>query len=345
LHLEVGYESRREAAPAFFPVAILRNDVTNKTMAAGFWAPTDGSASSDRFWSDQKPAIAPELFARFQQTIHEQSGIWLPLEKATWLHKKLNQRLRELEIVTLAQYYRYLTSPTNPAERERLIETITATDTQFFRAPQQLEFLAKRLFPRWQQEAAFRKRPRRIRAWVAGCGSGEDAYSLAMLLLKFFPRDLGWHSEIVASDMSARRLEQACAGSWPIEQAAEVPGDLLQTYMLKEVNGSGASMQAGPEIRGALRFFRVNLLEERCPISGMFDLIVCRDALQFLAAESKRRAVHNLLKHLSPQGFLLTSTTEMLTGVTSRLKSLVPSIYGEVNEQGRFLYDFRGARD
>jgi chemotaxis protein methyltransferase CheR len=315
-------------------------------MAAGFWSPTDGSSSSDRFWSDQKSGITPELFARFQQTIHEASGLWLPLDKAAWLHQQLNKRLRELQLVTLSQYYRYMSAPVNRAERERLIEIITHADAQFFREPQQLEFLGKRLFPRWQQEAAFRKRPRRVRVWVAGCGSGADAYSLAMLLLKFFPSDLGWHCEAVASDMSSRRLEQACAGRWPIEHAAEIPGDLLQAYMQKEVNGADATMQAGPEVRKLLRFYRVNLAREninaeRSPISGMFDLIVCRDALQFFDMQSKRRAVHNLLKHLSPQGFLLTSAAEDLAAVSPRLKSLVPSIYGEVNEQGRFLYDFR----
>jgi chemotaxis protein methyltransferase CheR len=310
-------------------------------MAAGFWSPTDGSASSDRFWSDQKSGISPELFARFQQTIHEESGLWLPMEKAAWLHRQVQHRLRELELITLTQYHRYLSAPANRSERDRLIEIVTATKAQFFREPQQLEFLGKRLFPRWQQDAAFRKRPRRVRAWVAGCGNGEDAYSIAMLLLKFLPADLGWECEVVASDMSSRRLEQASAGCWPIEQAAEIPGDLLQRFMQKEVEGRESFVQAGSELRKVLRFLRVNLREERSPISGMFDLVLCRDAFLFLDPESKHRVAQNLLKHLSPQGFVLTAESEDLNAVTSRLKALAPSIYGEVNEQGRFRFDFR----
>ena len=319
-------------------------------MATGFWSPNDGSASSDRFWSDPKPGIAPELFARFQQTIHDEAGIWLPAEKAAWLHRQLQPRLRELELVTLAQYHRYLSASAHRPERERLIEIVTATKAQFFREPQQLEFLGKRLFPRWQQDAAFRKRPRRVRAWVAGCGSGEDAYSIAMLLLKFLPADLGWACEIVASETSSRRLEQACAGRWPLEQAAEVPGDLLQRFMQKEIEdeprGQSAFLHAGPEVRRVLRFCRVNLARElmhdaRSPIAGTFDLVVCRDAFQFRDIETKRRVVSNLLKHLSPQGFVFTAADTELTDATTRLQPLVPSIYGEVNDQGRFLFDFR----
>jgi chemotaxis protein methyltransferase CheR len=310
-------------------------------MATGFWSPGDGSAGSDRFWSDHKPTIAPELFARFQQIIYEEAGVWLPIERAGWLHRQLRSRLRDLDLVTLAQYHRFLSAPDNRSERERLVELVTTTRAQFFREPEQLEFLGKRLFPRWQQDAALRKRPKHVRAWVAGCGSGEDAYSLAMLLLKFLPADLGWSCEVVASDLSSRRLEQASSGRWPLEQAAEVPGDLLQRFMHKETDGSAVFMQASPELRKTLRFFRANLREERSPISGSFDLIVCRDAFQFVDFESKRRIVGSLMKRLSPQGFVLTTPDVELSDVTSRLKALVPSIYGEINEQGRFLYDFR----
>ncbi len=310
-------------------------------MATGFWSPGDGSASSDRFWSDHRPTIAPELFARFQQIIHEEAGIWLPVEKAPWLHRQLRSRLRDLELVTLAQYHRFLSAPGNRNERERLVELVTTTRAQFFREPEQLEFLGKRLFPRWQQDATLRKRPKHVRAWVAGCGSGEDAYSLAMLLLKFLPADLGWSCEVIASDLSSRRLEQASAGRWPIEQAAEVPGDLLHRFMQKEGDSTTVFMQAGPELRKALRFFRANLREERSPISGSFDLIVCRDAFQFVDLESKRRIVGNLVKRLAPQGFLLTAPGVDLSDTTARLRALVPSVYGEVNEQGRFRYDFR----
>src|SRR5688572_19857241 len=152
-------------------------------MATGFWAPTDGSASSDRFWSGEATSLPLELFARFQRLIHDDSGMWIPPDKAAWLHAHISKRLREIGLITVGQYFRYLASGMHPDERAAFVDALRTSDACFFQGTEQFEFLGKRLFPRWQEEAAKRQRPHRIRAWVAGCAQGEDAYSLAMLLL------------------------------------------------------------------------------------------------------------------------------------------------------------------
>ncbi len=285
--------------------------------------------------------IAPELFALFRQLVYRESGIWLDQGQAGAIAGRLSKRLHELGLATLKQYYRYVLLPQHAEERAVMLDSVIAQDTHFFREPKHFEFLAQRLFPRWQQEAAEQKRPRRVRVWSVGCSTGEEPFSIAMMLLSYFPPELGWDIEVLGSDISRNALSRASAGVWPVERSAEIPHDLLQRYMLKGVGEQAGWMKAGPEILKMVRFSRVNLVDRKTFAIGIFDLLFCRNVLTYFDEDAKFRVLDNLTRHLSPQGFLFVSRGEEIESVSGRLRRLLLSIYGEVGENGKFLYDFR----
>jgi chemotaxis protein methyltransferase CheR len=162
--------------------------------------------------------------------------------------------------------------------------------------------------------------------WSAGCSTGEEPYSLAMVLRHHLPAEEGWEIELLATDLSTRILERARQSLWPVEKAREIPKHYLRAWMLRGVGSQTGWMKAGPELRSLVRFQRVNLND--CQgVTGRFDLLFCRNVLIYFDMASKARAVERLLGHLSPEGFLFLGHAESLTGLTSHVRTVISTVY------------------
>lgn len=276
------------------------------------------------------PGIRPlsdREFRLFQAFIYETAGIYLSEVKKALLVGRLSRRIRELGLGSFEAYYQYMTDGRHPAERVELINNICTHETHFFREPRQFEYLEQTLAPRWRAAADAGERPRRVRAWSAGCSSGEEPYSLAMSLLTHFPASAGWTVEILATDVSTRVLERARAALWPLEKAREIPSSYLKRFMLQGRGEHQGRMKAGPEVRAAVRFDALNLNAESYAVGGTFDLIFCRNVLIYFNASSKEHVVHRLLAALEPGGFLFLGHAETLNGVPNQPQTVVPNIY------------------
>jgi chemotaxis protein methyltransferase CheR len=270
---------------------------------------------------DPSARVSDRDFGRFQALINREAGIWLAPVKKALLVGRLARRLRELGIGSYAEYYERVVG--NEGERVRMLDAICTNETQFFREPRHFEFLDQRVFPAWRAEAEAGRRPRHASVWSAACSTGEEPYSLAMALLSALP---GWSVEVLASDLSTKVLARAEAGIWPIERAKQIPRSHLAAYMLQGYGSQAGLMKAGPEVRAAVRFERVNLAGERWP-DGPFDLVFCRNVLIYFDRETKIRVVGRLLDRLDPSGFLFLGHAESLTGFTDRARSVVATIY------------------
>lgn len=271
--------------------------------------------------------LTPGLFSKFQQLIYRESGIWLATHKHALLTGRLARRLRLLGLSNMKQYYQLVTQPDQLHERAVMIDYITTNETHFFREPRHFDFLERRVFPKWQHEGAARARPLRLRVWSAGCSTGEEPYSLAMLLLKHFPGDKGWELEVLATDISTRVLEKARAAVYPIEKSKEIPAEHLRAYMLKGRGDHKSVMKVSPELHRVVRFARVNLHSDSYPILGSFDLIFCRNVLIYFDQESKIKVIGGILRHLSPSGLLFVGHSEHLGGMVPDLKMVAPTIH------------------
>jgi len=271
--------------------------------------------------------LAPGVFSKFQQLIYREAGIWLAIHKHALLTGRLARRLRLLGLKDMQEYYQLVTQPDQQHERAVMIDCITTNETHFFREPRHFDYLERQVFPRWQQEAAAGDRVMRLRVWSAGCSSGEEPYSLAMLLLKNFPESKGWDIEVLGTDISTRVLEKARAATYPIEKSKDIPAEHLRAYMLKGRGDHKAMMKVSPELHRVVRFARVNLHADSYPILGSFDLIFCRNVLIYFDQESKIKVIGGILRHLSPSGLLFVGHSEHLGAMAPSLRTVAPTIH------------------
>ncbi|MGE5717764.1 MAG: CheR family methyltransferase [Acidobacteriota bacterium] len=286
-------------------------------------APAREDSSAAFPWDSTIAPIEPHVFRRFQGLILGESGIRLADVKKALLTGRLSRRLRELGVTSFGEYLRRVEA--DESERVRMLDLITTNETRFFRESRQFELLDSEVLPRWAAEAAEGKRPRRLRAWSAGCSTGEEPYSLAMLLLSHFPGE--WDLEILATDLSTRALERARAAVWPLSKSKEIPPGFLKGYMLRGTGPEDGKMKAGPEVRALVRFERLNLNDATYKVRGPFDLILCRNVLIYFDAEGKRRVIERLLSHLGPAGYFFVGHAESLNGITDRVRAVTPSVY------------------
>ncbi len=281
---------------------------------------------SDRVLGEIKP-ITNREFSMLQELIHCTSGINLTPSKKSLLVSRLSIRLRELGIHSFAAYYQLLLEDESGEEQIKLINRITTNETSFFREPRQFEYLEKTLIPLWQKEAIDGGRGKKIQIWSAGCSTGEEPYSIAMLLLKHFPPGESWRVEILATDISEKVLERAEEGLWDIDKSREIPESLAKRFMLKGRGAQQGKMKAGSEIKSVIRFRKLNLNDRNYPVRGPFDLIFCRNVLIYFDQKSSLRVIHSLLDHLAPSGHLLLGHAESLLGRTNRVRSAIPTVY------------------
>ena len=279
-------------------------------------------------WGMGYRPITNKEFGLFQGLIYREAGIHLPSTKKELLMGRVGRRLRELGLKAYGAYYEYVMEKGHE-ELVRLLDAISTNETSFFREARQFEFLEQRVFPEWKNGQAG---PRRIRVWSAGCATGEEPFSIAMILWDQFPSAAGWEIEIRATDLSSRALERARTAVWPIEKAKDIPTRYLKAFMLRGTGLREGTMKAAPTIRSIVRFERLNLNDATYPALGFFDLIFCRNVLIYFSAESKGRVIDRLLSHLAPSGYLFLGHAETLNGVTDQVRSVMPTVYMRVGK-------------
>lgn len=275
------------------------------------------------------PGIRPLTSAEFallRGLIYREAGIHLCEAKKALLVARLSQRIRELGLASFRQYYDYVTRGPDPHEMRRMLERICTHETHFFREPRQFEFLERTVFPEWRASGPG-DGPRRLRAWSAGCSTGQEPYSLAMLLLSSFPRDRGWSLEVVGTDLSERALTTAREAIWSIDRLDEIPMPYRRRFMLRGIRGQAGRMRAGPELRSVVRFRRLNLNDPEYDLEGRFDLIFCRNVLIYFDEQSRERAVQKLSERLAPGGYLFVGHAETLHRASPWLRSSGPAAY------------------
>ncbi|MGH7888341.1 MAG: CheR family methyltransferase [Candidatus Binatia bacterium] len=273
-----------------------------------------------------KPITEPE-FSRFQKLIYRTAGIHLAPHKKTLLEARLGKHIRQLGLDSFDAYYKHVVAADRGDELIRMLDHVSTNETHFFREPRQFEFLEKKLFEEWRTAAAAGLKPKRIRLWSAGCSSGEEPYSIAMLLLDHFPRHSGWELKILATDLSTRILDKAQAAVWPIVKAQEIPEKFLPQYMLRGTGSQDGKMKAGAEIRSLIQFERLNLNDQRYPLIGRFDAIFCRNVLIYFDNPSRTRVIERLIDRLAPDGYLFVGHAESLSGITDRARQVMPTVY------------------
>jgi len=268
--------------------------------------------------------ISDDEFVLFQSLICREAGIYLAPTKKPMLVSRLMRRVNALGLESFGEYYRYVIHDGSGQEKVRLLDAVCTNETWFFRNPKHFSFVQDRLCPAWIAEAEAGRRARRVTAWSAASSSGEEPFSLAMVLLDALP---GWEIQIVATDLSTRVLERAQAATWPIDKSGDIPAPLLKRYMLRGLGAQGGKMKAGPEMRRVVSFDRLNLNDVVWPFpsEAAFDMIFCRNVLMYFEPSRRERVLQRMAARLQPLGHLFLGDAEGL-GSFEGLRLVAPSV-------------------
>lgn len=262
-------------------------------------------------------AITDQEFGLFQRLIYKIAGISLADSKKILLVGRLQKRLRHYGMETFSQYYRMLAKGEHPDELQMMVNLLTTNETYFFREPQHFEFLRDEILLK-------RRSPSALRIWSAASSSGEEAYTLAMLLAEHL-NNAPW--EIVGSDISTKVLEKARRGHYPLGRHEGIPPKFLSKYCLKGVRSQAGTFLISPELRQRVSFRQANLTLPIDRSFGQFEVIFLRNVMIYFDMETKRKVVANLLPHLLPGGHLIIGHSESLNGIADGLRAVRPTIY------------------
>lgn len=266
-------------------------------------------------------------FRSFQQLIEREAGIHLAPHKKALLAGRLNRRIRELGLPSFGSYYERVVDG-DDGELTHLLDAIATNETRFFREPEHFRVLADHIVPELVQLAESGRKARGVRVWSAACSTGEEPYSIAMVLRRCLPQD--WPVEVVATDISTRVLARAQAGTWPIAKSREIPPEHLKQFMLRGSGSQAGNMKVGKELRSLVTFSRINLASDPPPGPARFDLIFCRNVLIYFAKDTKLRVVDKLLHGLLPDGYLFLGHAETLNGTALEMEPVSANIYRRV---------------
>lgn len=254
-------------------------------------------------------------------------GFYYGAHKKYLICSRLNRRLDELGIDNYAEYLRILNK--DPAEVNRFYDLLTTNVTQFFREADQFEFLQRNLLPVLMER---HPRDRKIACWSAGCSSGEEAYTLAIVLAEAL--NPGWEYRVLASDISIQKLREGMAGIYSIEKLQNMKGNIIEKYFQK-TPGRPMELQIKPELRRKVVFRRINLNEEfRIPCHIQFDIIFCRNVFIYLSGDSRARIIDGFYSCLADGGYLFMGHSEAInTYADSRWESRKGCIYRKVESK------------
>jgi chemotaxis protein methyltransferase CheR len=266
--------------------------------------------------------ISDHEFASFQRLIHALTGIQLAPAKKPLLCGRLAKRLKSRGLASYADYYRLVAPGGDADELETCINLITTNETYFFRESAHFDFLAERLRP-------LRPARRAVRVWSAACSSGEEPYTLAMVLAETLGLDADW--EVLASDISTAVLAKAAAAVYPLARADGIPRPLLQRYCLKGVGADAGSFLVDAPLRSRVLFGQINLNRD-LPEVGSFDFIFLRNVMIYFPPDVKRMVVARLAERLSPGGLIFVGLSETLNGLCDGLEPVLPTVYRRVGD-------------
>lgn len=265
--------------------------------------------------SPEANLLSSTAFKRIQTFFQQQSGIFIPGHKHQLIITRLRTHMLSLGFKDFDQYSTYLIEAASHAERTQVVDLLTTNETYFFREPDHFTQLVTTMLPTIQH--------RPLRVWCAAASSGEEPYSLAMVLNeKLGPT--GW--ELTASDLSVRVLETAEQGLYRMQRLEFMPPEYLKKYCRRGVGPYEGMFMVDADLRKRVNFVQHNLLDNAANL-GQFDIIFLRNVMIYFDADVKNQVLRNLYSQLRPGGWLVTSHSESLIGLDTPLKPVRPSIY------------------
>jgi chemotaxis protein methyltransferase CheR len=260
------------------------------------------------------PVLSAEDFKRVRRIAYERAGLAIPIGKDGLVRSRVARRLRERGIGTFAEYLNTVEAE-GGQEMVTLIDLLTTNKTDFFREIAHFDYLQRAILP------AVSAQPRGLRVWSAGCSSGEEPYTLSMVLQESLPPRTKFR--ILATDISTQVVAKAKLGAYAADQIADVSRERQARWFTPTADGGAV---VTPELRAPITFAHLNLMAE-WPMSGPFDLILCRNVMIYFDKPTITTLVNRFYDLLAPGGHLFIGHSESLTAIAHRYRYVQPAVY------------------
>jgi chemotaxis protein methyltransferase CheR len=270
--------------------------------------------------------MSGDLYKRLSEFIYTESGIKMPLSKKTMLEARLQKRLRAIGISSFGEYCNYLFSPEGIAsELVHMIDVVTTNKTDFFREPQHFEFLLEHVLPDLiNTKGCGIRRP--FMLWSAACSSGEEPYTLAMILDEFSRKAEGFSYTILGTDISTRMLDKAREGIYDEDRTEAIPFEFRKRYLMRSKDRSKKKVRVVPELRAQANFRRLNFMTGDFGMREKMDVIFCRNVLIYFDRPTQEKVINRLCNHLIPGGYLFTGHSETISGMNVPLEQVANTV-------------------
>lgn len=260
--------------------------------------------------------LVPELYQRYIELIYKRTGIQFESNKKYFVEKRLNERMEQLFIDNFREYYQLLKFSDDQSEMQELVNLLTINETYFFRDFPQLQGFAESVL----QEVLHRKiatGERKLKIWSAGCSTGEEPYTLAVILLEMLPDPGEWEIEILATDINRRVLEVSRKGLYNSRSVKDVPPEYLERYFTRRWDHYLVNLS----VKGMVKFKHLNLMDSQ----GMrdqsgYDFIFCRNVLIYFSPESRCKVIDSFYRSMCRQGYIFLGHSESVSRITEAFK-------------------------
>lgn len=265
-----------------------------------------------------------ESFERLSRFVTREYGIKLPLTKKPMLESRLNKKVKVLGAGSYKEFLDIIFSDEGRKEHLlHVIDLITTNKTDFFREAGHFNFLSQEFLP----EYIVRKNSSNLNIWSAGCSTGEEPYTIVMMMEELKKRFGTLAYQVLASDLSLRVLQRAYQGIYDLERLDPVPDEMKRTYFLRSKKNPQV-VRMKPEYRRRVQFKRINLMDDKFGLGrGDLDLIFCRNVLIYFDKETQTRVIEKFCKHLKRDGLLFLGHSESMVGMKLPLKQVRPTVY------------------
>ncbi len=267
-------------------------------------------------------------FDRFSALIYDEAGIKIPPAKKTMLEARLQKRLKALGMSRFEEYAAFVFSPEGQRqEMVHLVDVVTTNKTDFFREPQHFDFLVKQVLPQHHGGGDPGAITVPFKIWSAGCSTGEEPYTMAMVLAEYAQATPGFRFAITASDICTQVLKTAMAAVYPEDRVDTIPLALKKKYLLRSKNKQQGLVRICSELRNLVQFRRINLMDDELDISERQNVIFCRNVIIYFDKPTQARLMHKFHRRLVSGGHLFLGHSETLNGLDVPFQSVGSTVY------------------
>lgn len=286
------------------------------------------SAGRNNYQKTYLPATLNEReFQRFSAAIYDHVGIKMPPAKKIMLEGRLQKRLKILGINTFEEYGDFVFSKKgHDSELIHLIDVVTTNKTDFFREPAHFDFMIKTALPKILSTRNDMLRDP-LKIWSAGCSTGEEPYTMAMVLAEFASGRPDLKVNITASDICTQVLKTAKMAIYPEDRTDPIPLNMKKKYLLRSREKTKSLVRISPRLRSLVSFRRINFMDDDFGVKEKMDIIFCRNVVIYFDKPTQQVLMQKFYRQLRPGGYLFIGHSETLSGLDVNFRPVGSTIY------------------